>query len=126
MKFRRAEIRDVVGHDDPSASRYGELHDVIVSFIRQVGPPGKVNLHPLTHAQEGREHFLALRPRERGFPEKVSSIQHVLALQEQRLANQRLQLSSQTRPNHSPVVARAAEQCAYQNVGIDDGPLQDR
>lgn len=42
-----AEIAHIVGHDHFSASGDGQFHDVIVPFIRQVGPPGKVDFHPL-------------------------------------------------------------------------------
>jgi hypothetical protein len=50
-----AEIAHIVGHDHFGASGDREFDDVIVAFIWQVGPPGKVDFHPLADAQEGHE-----------------------------------------------------------------------
>jgi hypothetical protein len=60
VELRTLEIANVLGDDRRGASRDGELDDVVISFVTQIGPPSIIDVCPAADAEEGVEQRVSL------------------------------------------------------------------
>ena len=51
-QFAAPHIAHVVGDDGVRAAREGKFDKVVVGFVRQIGPPEKVDARPLADGKE--------------------------------------------------------------------------
>ena len=76
-------------HDEFRAARHGKLHQVVVTFVRQVRAPGIIDSRPFAAGKKNVHQFGALRLAQLAVPKKRLAAEDVLMPVEQRVSHQR-------------------------------------
>ena len=124
LELSALEIPDVLRDQDRGSASDGQLDQMVVRLVSQVGAPAIVDRRPAADAEIGIEEVAALPGVEWAFSEERLSREQRLMLCEEGGPHQREQPAVQAGPENLAAGSRRPEKSRYEDVGVQDDDHQ--